>query len=196
MSTTCYINAPLGRLSVCADLANQRKHAILTRRPHRRKDTGPTKANVNVNVPPVGGSGTIQYSWEIRSGNESYDALDLANSCVEEWRNCFVCAVSCSATPYSEVSASARWVNEREYTADVAIADEAWQLTYANLGGLGPLTAQVVLVGDPARLPRSGRVTPAAGVTGPPARNGLRRRRCWPRIPMLLPVCGFRTPGG
>ena len=30
------------------------------------------------------------------------------------------------------------WVNEREYTADVAIVDEAWRMTYADLGGLGP----------------------------------------------------------
>ena len=52
------------------------------------------------------------------------------------------------------VATTARWlwVNEREYTADVAIADEAWQLTYADLGGLGPLSAQVVLVGDPGQI--------------------------------------------
>src|SRR5713101_5431 len=30
--------------------------------------------------------------------------------------------------------------------------DEAWQLTYADLGGLGPLSAQVVLVGDPGQI--------------------------------------------
>jgi hypothetical protein len=52
------------------------------------------------------------------------------------------------------VATTARWlwVNEREYTADVIIVDEAWQLTYADLGGLGPLSAQVVLVGDPGQI--------------------------------------------
>ena len=44
------------------------------------------------------------------------------------------------------------WVNERDYTADVCIVDEAWQMTYADLGGLGPLSAQVVLVGDPGQI--------------------------------------------
>ena len=52
------------------------------------------------------------------------------------------------------VATTARWlwINERDYTADVCIADEAWQMTYADLGGLGPLSAQVVLVGDPGQI--------------------------------------------
>src|SRR5438876_2217281 len=52
------------------------------------------------------------------------------------------------------VATTARWlwVNERDYTADVCIVDEAWQMTYADLGGLGPLSAQVVLVGDPGQI--------------------------------------------
>ncbi len=52
------------------------------------------------------------------------------------------------------VATTARWlwVNEREYTADVCIVDEAWQMTYADLGGLGPLSAQVVLIGDPGQI--------------------------------------------
>jgi AAA domain len=52
------------------------------------------------------------------------------------------------------VATTARWlwVNEREYTADVIIVDEAWQMTYADLGGLGPLSAQIVLVGDPGQI--------------------------------------------
>jgi hypothetical protein len=51
------------------------------------------------------------------------------------------------------VATTARWlwVNERDYTADVCIVD-AWQMTYADLGGLGPLSAQVVLVGDPGQI--------------------------------------------
>src|SRR5438105_3570851 len=52
------------------------------------------------------------------------------------------------------VATTARWlwVNERDYSADVCIVDEAWQLTYADLGGLGPLSGQVVLVGDPGQI--------------------------------------------
>jgi hypothetical protein len=52
------------------------------------------------------------------------------------------------------VATTARWlwVNERDYTTDVCIVDEAWQMTYADLGGLGPLSAQVVLVGDPGQI--------------------------------------------
>jgi len=52
------------------------------------------------------------------------------------------------------VATTARWlwVKERDYTADVCIVDEAWQMTYADLGGLGPLSAQVVLVGDPGQI--------------------------------------------
>jgi hypothetical protein len=52
------------------------------------------------------------------------------------------------------VATTARWlwVSEQAYTADVCIVDEAWQLTYADLGGLGPLSGQVVLVGDPGQM--------------------------------------------
>jgi hypothetical protein len=52
------------------------------------------------------------------------------------------------------VATTARWlwVNEREFTADVCVIDEAWQLSFADLGGLGPLSAQVVLVGDPGQI--------------------------------------------
>jgi hypothetical protein len=52
------------------------------------------------------------------------------------------------------VATTARWlwVHERDYTAEVCVVDEAWQLTWADLGGLGPLSAQVVLVGDPGQI--------------------------------------------
>ncbi len=52
------------------------------------------------------------------------------------------------------VATTARWlwVSDQSYTADVCLIDEAWQLTYADLGGLGPLTGQVVLVGDPGQI--------------------------------------------
>jgi hypothetical protein len=72
------------------------------------------------------------------------------------------------------VATTARWlwVNEREYTADVIIVDEAWQMTYADLGGLGPLSGQVVLVGDPGQI--------APVVTG-----DSRRWRDWSAGPQL-----------
>ncbi|MBV9602548.1 MAG: DNA2/NAM7 family helicase, partial [Chloroflexi bacterium] len=41
---------------------------------------------------------------------------------------------------------------ERDFTADVLVVDEAWQMDYADLGGLGPLSSQVVLVGDPGQI--------------------------------------------
>jgi hypothetical protein len=52
------------------------------------------------------------------------------------------------------VATTARWLwtNEREYTADICIVHQAWQMTYADLGGLGPLSAQIVLVGDPGQI--------------------------------------------
>jgi hypothetical protein len=52
------------------------------------------------------------------------------------------------------VATTARWlwISEQTYTADICIVDEAWQLTYADLGGLGPLSTQVVLVGDPGQI--------------------------------------------
>ena len=52
------------------------------------------------------------------------------------------------------VATTARWlwVHERNFNADVCLVDEAWQLTFADLGGLGPLSAQVVLVGDPGQI--------------------------------------------
>jgi hypothetical protein len=70
------------------------------------------------------------------------------------------------------VATTARWlwVNEHDYAADVCIVDEAWQMTYADLGGLGPLSAQVVLVGDPGQI--------APVVTG-----DSRRWQNWPAGP-------------
>lgn len=52
------------------------------------------------------------------------------------------------------VATTARWlwVNERDFAADVCIVDEAWQMTYGDLGALGPLSAQIVLVGDPGQI--------------------------------------------
>jgi hypothetical protein len=52
------------------------------------------------------------------------------------------------------VATTARWlwISEQTYIADICIVDEAWQLTYADLGGLGPLSAQVVLGGDPGQI--------------------------------------------
>jgi hypothetical protein len=52
------------------------------------------------------------------------------------------------------VATTARWlwVSERNFSADVCVIDESWQMTWADLGGLAPLSAQVVLVGDPGQI--------------------------------------------
>jgi AAA domain len=96
------------------------------------------------------------------------------------------------------VATTARWlwVRERDYTADVCLVDEAWQLTYADLGGLGPLSGQVVLVGDPGQIAPVVVGTADAGRAGPPGRSGRRPRRCWPPIPTPSPGCSSTAPGG
>ena len=52
------------------------------------------------------------------------------------------------------VATTARWLwtSERDFAADICIVDEAWQMTYADLGALGPLSTQIVLVGDPGQI--------------------------------------------
>ena len=90
-------------LRVCGDVANRTKHFRLTQTVYSDPDTRVSSASVNVNapaagvvvgqpdhgpafVPAVGRQGTVQYSWVIQSGDESYDALRLAEDCTEEWR--------------------------------------------------------------------------------------------------------------
>lgn len=52
------------------------------------------------------------------------------------------------------VATSQRWLWTRDdtYTADVLLVDEAYQLTYADLGALGGMAGQIVLVGDPGQI--------------------------------------------
>lgn len=52
------------------------------------------------------------------------------------------------------VGTSARWlyVDPQLVGADVVVVDEAWQMTYADLGALGALARQVVCVGDPGQV--------------------------------------------
>lgn len=52
------------------------------------------------------------------------------------------------------VGTVARWlyVDPDRAGADVALVDEAWQATYADLGALGALARQVVVVGDPGQI--------------------------------------------
>jgi hypothetical protein len=62
------------------------------------------------------------------------------------------------------IGTAARWlyIDPNAVSADVLLVDEAWQCTYADLGALGALAAQVVCVGD------SGQIAPV--VTGCTAR--------------------------
>lgn len=52
------------------------------------------------------------------------------------------------------VATTARWLwtDTKLHCADVLLIDEAYQLTYADLGALGGLAPQVVLVGDPGQI--------------------------------------------
>jgi AAA domain len=45
-----------------------------------------------------------------------------------------------------------QWTTQARNTADVLIVDEAWQMTWADLGALGAIAAQIVLVGDPGQI--------------------------------------------
>lgn len=44
------------------------------------------------------------------------------------------------------------WTDNSAYAADILLVDEAYQLIYADLGALGGMAAQVVLVGDPGQI--------------------------------------------
>lgn len=52
------------------------------------------------------------------------------------------------------VATTARWLvsDPSRLGCDVMIVDEAWQLTFADLGGLGAFAGQVVCVGDPGQI--------------------------------------------
>lgn len=52
------------------------------------------------------------------------------------------------------VGTAARWlyVDPQMAGADVLLVDEAWQMTYGELGALGALARQVVCVGDPGQV--------------------------------------------
>lgn len=52
------------------------------------------------------------------------------------------------------VATTAKWLrtDAAEGSADILIVDEAYQCTYADLGALGAMTSQVVLVGDPGQI--------------------------------------------
>ncbi len=52
------------------------------------------------------------------------------------------------------VGTAARWLymDPERVAADVLAVDEAWQCTYGDLGALGALARQVVLVGDPGQI--------------------------------------------
>lgn len=49
-------------------------------------------------------------------------------------------------------TAAWQWLDDRTWTADILLVDEAYQMTYADLGSLGTITTQLVLVGDPGQI--------------------------------------------
>lgn len=66
-------------LSVCADLTNRTKQAVLTCC-RVDSDTSPARQNANGD----GGSGAAS-RWEIAAGDAIYDAFDLALNCFADW---------------------------------------------------------------------------------------------------------------
>lgn len=66
-------------LSVCADLTNRTKHAVLTRC-SVDSDTSPARQNTDGDD----GSGAGR-RWEIAAGDAIYDAFDLALNCFADW---------------------------------------------------------------------------------------------------------------
>jgi hypothetical protein len=52
------------------------------------------------------------------------------------------------------ISTAARWlyIHPDSFPADVAIVDEAWQMTWATFGAFAPISNQFVLVGDPGQI--------------------------------------------
>jgi hypothetical protein len=67
-------------LRVCADLANRRTDAELTRH-WIDSNTAPVPHDATIFVE----EGKAAHRWEIAAGDATYDALDLAANCVAEW---------------------------------------------------------------------------------------------------------------
>jgi hypothetical protein len=72
-------------LKVCADLANRSKHSSLRDSWTGDVETGPRGNDVTVMV----GRGA-SHTFRVSSGGAEWDALDLAKSCVEIWRELLV----------------------------------------------------------------------------------------------------------
>ena len=101
-------------------------------------------------------------------------ALDVANRCAELSDNVTLLTKSSGKRPgrlapdAKHANSAARlahqpgiivattarwqWIQVAAFSADVLIVDECWQLTYADLGALGPLAPQLVMVGDPGQI--------------------------------------------
>jgi hypothetical protein len=72
-------------LKVCADLANRSKHSSLSRSRTGDLETGPSGNDVTVM-----GGGAASHAFRVSSGGAEWDALDLAEACVETWREFLV----------------------------------------------------------------------------------------------------------
>ena len=67
-------------LKVCADLANRSKHSALEGTRTGDPSTGPSRQDVSVML----GQGA-KHAFQVSSGGEDRDALDLARACVGRW---------------------------------------------------------------------------------------------------------------
>ena len=77
-----------------------------------------------------------------------------------------------------------QWITTTTWRADLLIADEAWQMTWADYGALNPVAPQALLVGDPGQI--------APVTTGDTTR--WRRYRAAPQSP--APEALIATRGG
>ena len=85
-----YINSHLS-LRICADLANGTKHCRLTRslRTDRQPHIVNKQRETSTWVTSDGGGEYMKSKYSVMSGEELYDALDLAEDCMELWSQFF-----------------------------------------------------------------------------------------------------------
>lgn len=76
-------------LRVCADLCNGTKHLVLKRSRTGDGSTGLTTQSVTVRPAAVGSGRSADpalHSWTVESLGQSYEAVDLGDSVLSEWR--------------------------------------------------------------------------------------------------------------
>lgn len=84
-----FINAA-GSLQICADLCNGTKHLVLQRSRTGDSSTAFTTQSVTVRPATIGpgrSADAALHGWTVESMGQSYEAVDLANSVLSEWRS-------------------------------------------------------------------------------------------------------------